>query len=306
MLNELKKFANVATGVIDKKVKTPILKTICFKTDKLMASDGKNILVLPVSGNNIEACINFELIKKILKRKPEKIHLEKKLDSFSFEETGKKEVVDVVKIIYDGKTISTNYESVEQFVEIPDNEFAVVGEYEDRLAEILNKQLDFASKDPLKPVLTGIHLKQSGEILNEKLVSCGTNGHILRKYDDLKKLSIASHKMYNFDGTLSAKAIQILRRFAKGNIVISTDHRWYKYDGKLLYDVAWFKIESNDFVLYTKAIEEKYPDINRCIPKEFRFDVSVDRKEMLALVKETNDFANKDSHQWICLMSKNW
>lgn len=266
MLSELYKFLPVAEKVINKKVTVQIANAINICGGNLTATDFSNYLVLPIT-DNIEAIVDFDVLKKIIKQKPRDIKFISENENFG--------------ILFDGKRITVpNKFDIKEFPQIPKGEFKCVGNFTKELISIFKNLLIFVSRDDLKPDLEGIYLKQDKEFS-----ACGTDGHVLKKYFNLENFNLAED-ISDFEGILQTKAVFILEKMVKDYFVLSVSDSG-----------EWFKFESDGFVLYSRIIDEQFPNVDPVIPKQRDFWVSVDKKELLKIVDASIDFANKTTYQ---------
>jgi len=273
MLNELNQFIPVAEKVFNKKSTLSALSNVCINNGEIYITDLENTLVLPIN-TNVNCLLSFDILKKVLKQKPNNLGLLLNDD---------KVVVD-----YDGKNVSARLLDIEEYPSLPKGEFKVAGNWSKDVIKIMNKQLDYTSNDELKPALMGMHVVQ-----NDSITSCATNGHRLRKYYHLEKEN--SFIVDKFDGIISAKAIKILEKMTDESLIVSVTRE--VGESKRIH---YFKFHSaNGFDLYTRAVDENYPDEDSVIPKEVSFNVVFDRKELMNLAKESCDFINKTTYQGV-------
>ena len=149
-------------------------------------------------------------------------------------------------------------------------------------ASVLNEMIStisFAvSKDDLKPALTGVYFKFD----KSTLTAVATDGHRLAKYVR------NNFKAGKFEGE-----VIIPRKFL--NIItayINNDDQIQLWLG----DNVFTATIGTDTV-YTRIIEERFPDYQSVIPSDNEKEIKVDCNNFLSAVKRVSIFSNKATHQ---------
>jgi len=262
-LARLKKFVSIAEKVVDKKASLPFLLQVCVKNGNILATDLETILVMKIDDER-NYTAPLKVLEKIIKTKPKEIEIK-------LEETQPR-----VKIIFDGKSVSFPYMDTEEYPEEPIDEFRQVGLWSKDIFLKLYMQLSFVSNERIKNSLTGVCIEQE-----EKLSSCGTDGHALRYIKNLDIENNCELLMKDFNIILSRKIIEILTRIDFDFAGVFKGERYIKFE------------LSDDIILYSRPIEGMYPDFRKVIPTEQKNKIIFDRKEMLNALKQAKPFVSK-------------
>lgn len=208
--------------------------------------------------------IPLNLLKTILKARPKKLEVE-------VLEDGK------VVITYDTRRIMFESLDTDEFPVVPSGRFRAVGQWPKEVIRKLYEQLTYASTDELKPALTGVYLHQ-----NKVLTSCATDGHVLRwiKNADPERVSKLKN---NFIGIIPRKSLQILSRIVKGNVNVAASKTHLRL--KL----------NKDTELFTRLIDEKYPDYKSVIPGKFSGSAKLNTKALQSLISDALPFVNRET-----------
>jgi len=138
--------------------------------------------------------------------------------------------------------------------------------------------LDFVSNDELKPALNGIWIKQE----NETLVSCATDGHYMEFAENLQ--DIENYKMTcNFEGILPAKVIGIMAKFFRSNVTV------YSGDNYIRFELP------NKIQVYSRLVDEQYPDIDAILKQPKSNTITLDKKELLKAINSCLPFTNSET-----------
>ena len=149
-------------------------------------------------------------------------------------------------------------------------------------ANVLNEMIStvsFAvSRDDLKPSLTGVYFKFE----KETLTAVATDGHRLAKYVR------SDFKAGQFQGEVIVprKFLNII------NSYISKDETTQL----LLGDSVFTAIIGAD-TIYTRIIDERFPDYQSVIPTDNEKEIRASCDELLSAVKRVSIFSNKATHQ---------
>ena len=149
-------------------------------------------------------------------------------------------------------------------------------------ASVLNEMIStisFAvSKDDLKPALTGVYFKFD----KNTLTAVATDGHRLAKY------VCKNFKTGKFEGE-----VIIPRKFL--NLItayINNDDKIQLWLGNNV-----FTATIGTDTVYTRIIEERFPDYQSVIPSDNEKEIKVDCNNFLSAVKRVSIFSNKATHQ---------
>jgi len=132
------------------------------------------------------------------------------------------------------------------------------------------------SRDEMKPALTGVFLR----VNENKLTAVATDGHRLVQYivKDYKSGEftgdiIIPRKFLGLFNTFTADAVEIL---ASENHLIAS---------------------FGDDTVYTRVIDERFPDYESVIPTDNDKVLAVNRNDLLGAVRRVSIFSNKATHQ---------
>jgi len=169
----------------------------------------------------------------------------------------------------------------------PADEFPATPEMDQRVdvgmeASVLNEiisTISFAvSKDDLKPSLTGVYFKFE----KDTLTAVATDGHRLAKYVR------SDFKAGQFQGE-----VIVPRKFL--NIItayITNDEPAQLWLGNNVF-TATIGVDT----IYTRIIDERFPDYQSVIPTDNEKEITVGCNNLLSAVKRVSIFSNKTTHQ---------
>ncbi|MDC0215319.1 DNA polymerase III subunit beta [Candidatus Marinimicrobia bacterium] len=147
---------------------------------------------------------------------------------------------------------------------------------------LLNKiisTVSFAvSKDDLKPALTGVFFKVDSDLIT----AVATDGHRLAQFLCKNKTTAS----FTGEVIIPKKFLNTVGSYISG-----------KKDVLLLINDSVFTAKIGKDTIYTRIIDEKFPDYESVIPKDNDKELQVDRKELLAAVKRVSIFSNKTTQQ---------
>ena len=147
---------------------------------------------------------------------------------------------------------------------------------------LLNKiisTVSFAvSKDDLKPALTGVFFKVDSDLIT----AVATDGHRLAQFLCQNKTTAS----FTGEVIIPKKFLNTVGSYISG-----------KKDVLLLINDSVFTAKIGKDTIYTRIIDEKFPDYESVIPKDNDKELQVDRKELLAAVKRVSIFSNKTTQQ---------
>jgi len=154
------------------------------------------------------------------------------------------------------------------------------------LQRLIDKTAFAISKDELKPALTGV-LFQFGP---DNIIAVATDGHRLAR---CIRTDVVSQE-YEGDVIIPTKFLSIV----SGNLTS---------DGETGLQVgeSHVKVEFNSSVIYTRIINERFPDYESVIPADNEKVAMVDIDRVLATLKRVNIFANKSTHQVVLTFDSN-
>lgn len=146
------------------------------------------------------------------------------------------------------------------------------------LSRLIDKAAFAVSRDELKPALTGVLFQFSPT----EIRAVATDGHRLVRCIRRE----ASSPDFQGDVIIPTKFLNIVSSNMEGdgetNLQIGENH---------------VRIEFDDSVIYTRIIDERFPDYESVIPTDNEKEVFADIDEMLSTLKRVNIFANKATHQ---------
>lgn len=145
-----------------------------------------------------------------------------------------------------------------------------------QMKSIIDKTSFAVSRDEMKPALTGVFLK----VADKNLTAVATDGHRLVQY------KVKEFKSSDFTGEviIPRKFLGLFSTFSIDDvkIMISDNHL-----------VATF----GDDKVYTRVIDERFPDYESVIPVDNDKVLSINRNDLLGAVKRVSIFSNKATHQ---------
>ena len=264
MLQKLIRFLPLAEKVIAKKTTLPILSHVCVRDGFISATDLEHWVQMEIDDTR-NYTIPLNVLKTILKAKPKTLEI-------GMQENEK------VKISYDNRHLTFKSMDTDEFPAVPVGTFKSLGLWSLGLIRKLQSQVAYASKEELKPAMTGIYVHQNG-----KMESCATDGHVMRLMEDAS-LGLDLKLKGSFMGVLPKKALLVLSKSVKGTVPVSATDKHMK-----------FNLNGIDF--FVRLIDEKYPDFRSVIPEAFMGRVSLKTSELVNLVQDAKPFVFGDSKQ---------
>ncbi|HIF27708.1 MAG TPA: DNA polymerase III subunit beta [Candidatus Marinimicrobia bacterium] len=184
-----------------------------------------------------------------------------------------------VKIVTDIGSYDLMGKPADEFPEKPEANQRVESGIEANVLNEMISTISFAvSKDDLKPAITGVYFKFEKDILT----AVATDGHRLAKY-----------VRNNFDAGQFEGEVIIPRKFL--NIItayINNDEQI-----QLLLGENVFTATIGTDTIYTRIIDERFPDYQSVIPTDNEKEIKVDCNNFLSAVKRVSIFSNKATHQ---------
>ena len=184
-----------------------------------------------------------------------------------------------VKINTDFGTYDLMGKDPEEFPAAPDiNDGVEIGIGSTLLNKIISTVSFAVSKDDLKPSLTGVFFKIDSDLIT----AVSTDGHRLAQY------ICKNETKANFTGEviIPKKFLNTIGSYTTQEEEIS-----------LLINDNVFTAKMGKDTVYTRIIDEKFPDYESVIPKDNDKEIKVDRKALLAAVKRVSIFSNKTTQQ---------
>jgi len=258
MISALTRLLPMAEKVIDRRTSLPILREICLQDGIARVTDLETMLIMPVP--EIRAyTLPIALLKKVLATRPQNL----------FVSVGEDQRVTVS---YGDHKVTYNSRDVADFPALPKEKFKAAGEWSRDIFRVLATQARYCSRDELKGSLTGVFITQE----NGQLAASATDGHVLRMQNGLDV-----GKSKPLSGILPTKPLLLLAKLARGHtkIGLSDTHLSFSLPG--------------DVTMYVRLIDEKYPEVESVVPKEFTGEVLLDRDKVLALIKAAKPFVDR-------------
>ena len=261
MLSDFTRLLPMAEKVIDRRTSLPILKEICIQDGIARVTDLETMLVMPVP--EIRAyTIPVTLLKKVLATRPQNL----------FVSVGEDQKI---TISYGDQKVTYNGRDVADFPALPKEKFKPIGQWSRDIFQVLVTQARYCSRDELKGSLTGVFITQE----NGQLAASATDGHVLRMQNGLDV-----GKAKPLSGIIPTKPLLLLAKLARGHtkIGLSGTHLSFSLPG--------------DVSLYVRLIDEKYPEVESVVPKEFSGEVLLDRDKVLALIRAAKPFVDRTTY----------
>lgn len=146
------------------------------------------------------------------------------------------------------------------------------------LASVISKTSFAVSRDELKPSLMGVLFR----FTDSGLRAVATDGHRLVRFNK----SDFDSGDYHGENIIPVKFLNILGTYLTGEeevtLNIGENH---------------IMVQSQDTDLYTRIIEERFPDYESVFPQDNDKKVKLSREELLATVRRVSIFSNKTTHQ---------
>ena len=265
MVHQLMRFVPIAEKIIPRNTSLPILTNICVANGVMRATDLESTATMQIEDNR-SYLLPIGIIKTILKSKPKNIDIEILPDN-------------KIQINYMNRGVIFPAMEVQDYPELMNHKFKDIGVWTRDVLQQLYQQLLYCSTDELRVALTGVLVRQ-----NATLMTCATDGHVLRLIRDVdpeKKCHLSKRK---FEGILSNRCIQLIARFVINSAKVSITN-----------DVI--KFELNDGIeIYSRLIEGQYPKFENVLPEQFSGTIQLDRDLLLNLANDAKPFANRFTH----------
>jgi len=267
LLTELQKFVPMAKMIAPRRSTLPVLMRVCFDGKFMSVSNLEQHVTMPQPTVG-KFQIPVRTLADILGNKPETLRITEKI-SGSFE---------MLNIAFDGITATIpKGGSITEFPAIPKGSFRSLGSWPRDFVRMLEQQLPFVCTDELKPSLNGVYI----EVKDGLVESCCTNGHFLRL---VKNWGIGAHE--DFTSIIPTKAIRFLAKFMGESVQVSAE------EGNRLRFIL-----DGGVVLYSRLIDEKYPDYMSVMPDELSGYAVFDRDAALKELRGLKQFCNSTTKQ---------
>ncbi len=268
--NNIKKIAKV----VPSRTTMPILESILFTLQgnelQLRASD-LNVsmkLTMEVDGMNdgviaIPATILQQIVNQMDVDRVE----------IKTEEDGR------IKIISDKGHYDINGRSSEEFPSLPVvTESSEIEINKEILNRMIRKSIVAVGKDELKPALLGVLC----EIRKNAIKFVATDVH---KFVSIKNSNFSSEE-YEDDIIIPERFLSLLLGYLDG-------------DGSLKIEIGenHIKVEIDNYLIYSRLINETFPDYKEVIPYDNTKETSIDTVEMASTLKRVSIFSNQKTKQ---------
>ena len=150
--------------------------------------------------------------------------------------------------------------------------------------QMVEKTAFAASKDDLKPALTGVYVN----VESSQMTAVATDGHKLVKYEK---------KITNLNKT--SQSIIIPTKFFN----ITKNIFEQKDDVVLHIDQNQILIEQNELSIISRIIKEKFPDFNSVIPTDNKTKATINPADFISCVKRVSIFSNRTTKQIVLSFS---
>jgi DNA polymerase III sliding clamp (beta) subunit (PCNA family) len=265
MLHILKSFLPMAEKIYNKKSTLDILKYICVREESVIYTDLETTIAMPAEDKR-NYLLPIPILKKILNTKPQIFHI-------NIPENGR------MSISYDSREISFPVPAVEEYPLSDPDGFTKKAVWSETIFRKLFNQIPYASKDILRPALTGIFIMQ-----NESFSSVATDGHVLQWITDLDS-DEKCELIDCFECIMPVISINLVSRYCRGDVEVNLSERFVRFTF------------NNGTMVTCKLIKEKYPDFKKVMPEMNGNEIIVKRKDILESIKAALPFSNSDSHR---------
>jgi len=264
MLKELKAFLPIAEKVRARNPTLTILNYIAIRDGQMILTDLENRLVIPVEDDR-EYTLPIDVIKQIMKSRPSELKIDIQSENH-------------LEINYDKNTVGCQYLDAEEYPSLPKEEFANIGFWTGEMILKMHKQLKHASTDELKPALQGVWVKQEKGTIQ----SCTTDGHTLEYIPNLDS-DEKGEITRDFEGIIPPKCLQILTKLRIERMHVAIGENYIQF------------CLPHYMVLYSRLIDENFPDFLSILNQENPHELVVDKKTILRAVEAATPFANKET-----------
>ncbi len=253
MLHQIAAFLPIAERILNRRHPDPLLQSICIENSWMRMSDGEFFARMPLEEDRYYT-LPVELLKRVLKTRPNSLKvelLEKNL----------------IRLHFGNQHITFTAEDARNYPDIPNENFRAMGTWSKAAILQLHRQLPFTAKHSPESFQNGVYIHQ-----NKRLRSCATDGHILQYVDDLDPVN-ACRFQKDFLGILPRKGIQLLCKFAKGNVKVAAGKTLLRY-------TLPGKVE-----LYIPPLKDAYPDFLKIVNRELPHEIRLKKETLLNVMK---------------------
>lgn len=155
------------------------------------------------------------------------------------------------------------------------------------LHQLVNETVFSASTQENRPILTGLHLKITGN----ELLAVATDSHRLAQ----RKVTINNQSQNNYDIVIPAKSlVELVRSF-----------RDSEQDVKISISENQILFEFSQTLFYSRLLEGNYPATDRLIPKESSTQLEFEAKTLLDSVERASLLAHAGRNNVVRLVIEN-
>lgn len=155
------------------------------------------------------------------------------------------------------------------------------------LHQLVNETVFSASTQENRPILTGLHLKITGN----ELLAVATDSHRLAQ----RKLTINNQSQNNYDIVIPAKSlVELVRSF-----------RDSEQDVKISISENQILFEFSQTLFYSRLLEGNYPATDRLIPQESSTQLEFEAKTLLDSVERASLLAHAGRNNVVRLVIEN-
>jgi DNA polymerase-3 subunit beta len=153
----------------------------------------------------------------------------------------------------------------------------------DTLKGLINRSSFAVSSDELRPAMTGVlfHIKDN------ELRTVATDGHRLVRVIT-KGLTLPGNLV---EILIPSKSLNLALKSIDGNTKISFDEKHINFN-------------FGNGILYSKLIDEQYPNYEAVIPLDYVKNLVIDRSQLLSSVRRVSLYSSSTTHQVRFLFSK--
>ena len=257
MLQDFIKFLPIAEKIIPGRTSIDVIKNIAVCKGYMMATDLEMTAIMKIDDKK-DFLVPMSIIKTVLKSRPVRFDID-------LSEKNR------IKITYDDKAVSFPANDVNDCPMFPMQKFHYIGTWDKACIELLHSQLPYCSMDELRPALCGVYVSQNGSF-----TSCATDGHVLRL---IRNIDIGNNKV--FEGIIPRNVLKLLPRIVKTKVQVSVSTEYYRF------------IIDNGIEIFSRKIEETYPQYQQVLPKEYQGIIAIDKKRFIKLADAAKAFAEK-------------
>lgn len=278
--SDLSNMLQKVIAVVPSKTTLPILGNLLFTAEKG---------TLRLTATDLEVFVTTELKTEVKKEGSVAIPA--------------KRINDIVRALPDGKIKIKANETFKVSIATDVGEYKIAGESDDEyptvpyledeqaidiagevLSRLITNTAFAVSTDELRPALMGVFMK----IADGKMIFVSTDGHRLAKLET-KNIST---KIDSMERIIPTKGLtQVLKN-------VTAENRILIGENNCLFDCGETKI-------YTRIIDERYPDYERVIPSTNEKKMEIVNEKLLSSLRRVSIFSNQMTHQVKISLTKN-